>query len=138
MDISEEVWSLGNTLSLRAGTKEKRGCWAYLADPRYPWDHQLEDELVLHRHLREEEVDLVIPAVPALRALSYHVSKHEAGLCREQTLWLCLCAPRARAPPIEDVGGCPHHTPKQMSGPGNGDGAHLVLLGLRRCPRWGF
>ena len=118
MDISEEVWHLGDMPSPRAGTKEKRGGGAHLADPRYPWDHQLEDELVLHRHLREEEVDLVVLAVPALRALSYHVSKHEAGLCREQTLWLCLCTPRARAPFIEDVGGCPCHTPNKRQGPG--------------------
>lgn len=37
-----------------------------LADARHPGDEQLAKELVLHRHLGEEEVDLIVLAVHAV------------------------------------------------------------------------
>lgn len=61
------------------------GKWPHLAHPRYPGDHQLEDKLILHRHLREEEVDPVVPALSAVWALSNHIGMHKGGLCREDT-----------------------------------------------------
>ena len=50
-----------------------------LADASHPGDEELAEELVLHGHLGEEVVDLVVlpgrtPALPD------HVREHEAGL----------------------------------------------------------
>lgn len=57
----------------------------HLAHPRYPGDHQLEDKLVFHRYLCEEEVDFVVPTLGALWGLSNHIGIDKAGLCRKET-----------------------------------------------------
>lgn len=62
-----------------AGTKGKWGR-AHLAHPRYPWDQQLEDKLIFHRHLRKEEVHPVISTIHTIQALSDHIGKDETGL----------------------------------------------------------
>lgn len=52
-----------------------------LAHARHPGNEQLAEELVLHRHLGEEVVDLVVLAVPSVPAVSDHVGKNKTGLC---------------------------------------------------------
>lgn len=79
--------------------RRKGGGRAHLAHPRYPGDQQLEDKLVLHRHLREEEVHPVIATAPASWALAHHVSKHEAGLCGKRHSGYPRACPGTSAPP---------------------------------------
>lgn len=43
-------------------------------------DQQLPEELVLHRHLREEVVDLIIISIRAVLPFSDHISEDETGL----------------------------------------------------------
>lgn len=93
----------------------------HLAYSCYPWDQHPEHKLILHRHLREEEVDPVILAVGAVWAFSDHVSKHETRLCRERTVIIPehraggLPAPmRSRGRPTLPWG--PEGFPARMSG----------------------
>lgn len=55
-----------------------------LADARHPGDEQLAKELVLHRHLGEEEVDLVVLALHSVQPFTDHVCKHKTGLCKKR------------------------------------------------------
>lgn len=53
----------------------------HLADARHPGDEQLAEELVLHRHLGEEEVDLVVFALHPVLPFVDHVCVNETWLC---------------------------------------------------------
>lgn len=52
-----------------------------LAHARHPGNEQLAEKLVLHRHLGEEVVDLIVLAVPSVPTVSDHVGKNKTGLC---------------------------------------------------------
>lgn len=56
---------------------------AHLAHTGYTGNQKLAKELVFHRDLCEEVVNLIIVSVWTVASLSDHVCKHEAGLCMQ-------------------------------------------------------
>ena len=105
-----------------APSRDQRGIgeWAHLAHPRHPGDHQLEDKLVLHRHLGEKEVHPVVPTVRAVRALSDHVRKDEVWLCGQETPGYPPAAARGPGTSRPRRKLVPAPRPRQTPGPGAG------------------
>lgn len=55
---------------------------SHLAHSSYSWNHQFSNKFILHRHLSEKEVYLVIFSICAVLICSYHISKNKIGLYR--------------------------------------------------------
>lgn len=47
-------------------------------------DEQFAKKLVLHRHLCEEVINLIVISVRAVLSLSNHICKHKTGFCTEK------------------------------------------------------
>lgn len=55
---------------------------SHLAHSSYSWNHQFSNKFILHRHLSEKEVYLVVFSICAVLICSYDISKNKIGLYR--------------------------------------------------------
>lgn len=78
---------------------------SHLAYSSYSWNHQFSNKFILHGHLSEKEVYLVVFSICAVRICSYHISKNKVGLYRykEKNFWLHMWLTRFPQRPAKVV-----------------------------------